>query len=83
MANRKRRLNRIPRFRTEAEERAFWQTHDSTTFWDELTPVKLEFVTPRKKAVSVKLTGLEARVLQNILARLTGAHPHASSHRRG
>lgn len=29
-----RKLKPIPRFRTEAEERRFWETHDSTDYLD-------------------------------------------------
>jgi hypothetical protein len=32
MAKRKLPLKRIPEFSTEAEERAFWETHDSTEY---------------------------------------------------
>ena len=77
--------NRIPKFHSVAEERQFWQTHSATEFLDELTPVTLKFVKPRNESVSVKLTGLEVRILQGVLARLTGARarPHTPAHRKG
>ena len=67
---------RIPQFKSLEHERRFWQRHDVTDFLTELTPVKLTFTRPRRPTpVSVKLTGFEARVLQSILARLSGTHP--------
>jgi hypothetical protein len=30
----KKKLKRIPKFRNEAEERRFWETHDSTEYVD-------------------------------------------------
>ena len=41
------RRSRIPRFRSEAAEARFWDTHDSTAFLDELTPVKVTFARPK------------------------------------
>lgn len=73
--------SRIPRFQSLQEARAFWQTHSVVDYLDDLTPVKLEFATPRKKSVSVKLSGLEVRILQDVLARLTHPRPRAPSHR--
>ena len=28
-------MAKIPKFKSEAEERAFWETHDSTEYWDD------------------------------------------------
>ena len=75
--------SRIPKFKTLDEERRFWQTHEATEFLDELTPVKVRFTAPRNKSVSVKLSGIEVRILQGILSRLTGTRAHAAPHRRG
>lgn len=68
---------RIPKFKSLDEERQFWQTHSATEFLDELTPVTVKFVKPRRESLSVKLTGLEVRILG---ARV---RPHASAHRKG
>ena len=74
--------SRIPKFRSLTEERAFWQTHSATDFLDELTPVVLEFGGPssRKQSPSVKLSGVEVRILQGVLARLLHAQHRSSSH---
>lgn len=69
--------SRIPTFRSVKEERDFWQTHSATEFLDELTPVRIKFVSSQKKPVSVRLSGFEVRVLQGILARLIGNRPSA------
>ncbi len=48
---------RIPRFRTEDEERKFWQTHDSTEYmdWDEATEMILAKLKPSTKTISLRL----------------------------
>ncbi|MBI4354427.1 MAG: hypothetical protein HY595_04245 [Candidatus Omnitrophica bacterium] len=75
----------IPHFKSLNEEREFWQTHSVTEFEDELTPVKVRFVSPRKKSTSITLTGVEIRVLQGVLARLTNERraPLFSHRKRG
>src|SRR5712691_12348517 len=47
---------RIPTFKTIEEEAAFWDTHSSEEFADELTPVEnVKFVKDRsKKALTVR-----------------------------
>jgi hypothetical protein len=48
--------SRIPTFKTIEEEAAFWDTHSSEDFADELTPVEqVKFVPSRsKKALTVR-----------------------------
>ena len=48
--------SRIPTFKTIEEEAAFWDTHSSEEFADELTPVEhVKFVPARsKKALTVR-----------------------------
>ena len=52
----KTRKSRIPTFKTIEEEAAFWDTHSSEEFADELTPVEnVKFVKARpKKALTVR-----------------------------
>ncbi len=65
-----RRSSRIPRFRTEAEEARFWDTHDTTEFLEELTPVKVAFPRPKPKVlVSVRIAKSEVNLLRRIAAR--------------
>lgn len=49
--------SRIPTFKTIEEEAAFWDTHSSEEFADELTPVEnVKFVKARpKRALTVRL----------------------------
>lgn len=51
------RLKRIPKFRTEAEERRFWVSHDSTEFvdWSQSEPVVLPNLKFSTKAISLRL----------------------------
>jgi predicted DNA binding CopG/RHH family protein len=46
-----------PRFKTEAEERAFWESHDSTAFvdWRRAEQVRLPNLKPSTKTISLRL----------------------------
>ncbi len=48
---------KIPKFRTEAEERSFWQHHDSSEYldWTEAEEVILPRLKPSTKTISVRL----------------------------
>lgn len=48
------------------EERKFWDTHSITEFTDELKDVKIEFVRPRKKLVSLRLDTRQIESLKEI-----------------
>ena len=64
------RRSKIPRFRSEAEEARFWDTHDTTAFLAELTPVKVTFAAPKPKVlVSVRLAKPDVALLRRIAVR--------------
>lgn len=48
---------RIPKFKTEAEERRFWLTHDSTDYlnWSEAGAVVMPKLRPSTKTISLRL----------------------------
>jgi predicted DNA binding CopG/RHH family protein len=52
----KRRKN-IPKFKSEAEERAFWETHDSTEYldWTKAQQVVMPNLKPSTKTISLRL----------------------------
>lgn len=50
----KKNLKTIPKFKTEAEERNFWQTHDSTEYVDYSTARRVSF--PNLKLTSKPIT---------------------------
>ena len=54
MSNRKKET---PAFRTESEEREFWQTHDSSEYvdWSEARPVRMPNLKPSTKTISLRL----------------------------
>ena len=65
-----RRSSSIPKFRSEAEEARFWDTHDSTEFLTGFTPAKLTFPRPTPKVlVSIRLPKGEVVVLRRLAAR--------------
>jgi predicted DNA binding CopG/RHH family protein len=57
MPNHKRGLKAIPRFRAEAEERRFWETHDSTEYvdWAKARPVTFPNLKPSTETISLRL----------------------------
>lgn len=48
---------RIPKFKSEAEERKFWQTHDSSEYvdWDEAERTVLPKLKPSTRTISLRL----------------------------
>ena len=57
MAKLKRRLKPIPKFASEAEERQFWETHDSAAYvdWSNATVVSLPRLKPSTETISLRL----------------------------
>lgn len=57
MATSKRRLTPIPEFDSEAEERQFWETHDSASYvdWSKATVVSLPRLKPSTETISLRL----------------------------
>jgi len=53
----KKTLKSIPKFKTEAEERRFWERHDSTQYvdWSEAKPVRFPNLKPSTQAISLRL----------------------------
>jgi len=47
----------LPAFETEAEERKFWETHDSTDYidWSKAERVRLPNLKPSTTAISIRL----------------------------
>ena len=50
-------VKEIPKFRDEAEERRFWETHDSTDYvdWTRAEPVRLPKLKPSTTSISLRL----------------------------
>lgn len=48
---------KVPTFKTEAEERAFWEKHDSTAYvdWSKATTAVLPNLKPSTKTISLRL----------------------------
>ncbi len=47
----------LPHFKTEAEERAFWESHDSTDYvdWSQAERARLPNLKPSTKSISLRL----------------------------
>ena len=50
-------LKRIPKFRSEAAERAFWEAHDSTEYvdWSKARAVQFPNLKPSTRSISLRL----------------------------
>ena len=59
------KLKKIPYFKSEAEEREFWQTHDSTEYVDYSKVVRVRF--PNLKLTSRPIT---IRLPENLIERV-------------
>lgn len=59
------KLKAIPRFRSEAEERRFWETHDSTAYLDWSKAQRVRF--PNLK---LSTTAISLRLPQDLLERI-------------
>jgi predicted DNA binding CopG/RHH family protein len=51
------KLKFIPKFRSEAEERRFWETHDSSNYvdWNKAERVRLPNLKPSTTSISLRL----------------------------
>ncbi|MGD9837964.1 MAG: BrnA antitoxin family protein [Afipia sp.] len=51
------KLKSVPRFATEAEERAFWESHDTADYFDlsKAVPVRFPNLKPSTTAISLRL----------------------------
>jgi len=51
------KVKTTPKFKTEAEERAFWETHDSSDYvnWKEAQSVTMPNLKPSTKTISLRL----------------------------
>lgn len=47
----------LPEFKTEAEERAFWESHDSSDYvdWRQAKPARFPNLKPSTKTISLRL----------------------------
>ena len=51
------KVKKIPEFKTEAEERAFWEKHDSSDYidWKQAQSVEMSNLKPSTKTISLRL----------------------------
>lgn len=51
------KLKSIPKFKSEEEERRFWETHDTTEFFDSTKMVRVQFpnLKPSTQSISLRL----------------------------
>jgi len=51
------KLNKIPKFKNEAEERVFWETHDSEEYldWEKAQMVRFPNLKKSTKSISLRL----------------------------
>lgn len=51
------KANKVPEFKNEAEERSFWESHDSTEYldWRQAESAELPNLKPSTKTISLRL----------------------------
>lgn len=51
------KAKKTPEFKTEAEERVFWESHDSSDYidWNKARPVTFPNIKPSTKTISLRL----------------------------
>lgn len=51
------KIKKIPTFKTEAEERNFWETHDSSDYldWSQVQTASMPNLKPSTKTISLRL----------------------------
>ena len=51
------KLKKLPTFQSEAQERAFWEKHDSSDYvdWSKAEPISLPNLKPSTKTISLRL----------------------------
>jgi predicted DNA binding CopG/RHH family protein len=51
------KLKPVPKFASEADERLFWETHDSTEYvdWTKAAPVRMPGLKPTSTSISLRL----------------------------
>jgi predicted DNA binding CopG/RHH family protein len=64
-------MKKVPKFKTEAEEIKFWETHSIADYWDELEEGKDIFKRPKLTPVTLKFDPLVLKKIQ-MLARKRG-----------
>jgi predicted DNA binding CopG/RHH family protein len=70
MSKRKPAFKQIPTFKSEDDERAFWETADSTEYvdWSKARPVRFPNLKPTSTAISIRLPDtllVELKLLAN------------------
>ena len=55
--NKRQKVKPIPKFKSEDEERKFWDTHDLTDYFNHFKPVKLDLskLKPTTESISLRL----------------------------
>jgi len=58
---------KVPKFKNLKEERAFWDSHDSTDYLDDFEVAKdVVFVRPKKQAISLRLDSNTLKKLREL-----------------
>lgn len=61
----RKKLKQVPRFRSEAEERAFWESHDTADYFDLSKAQRMRFPNLKLSTTSISL-----RLPQGLLDRI-------------
>jgi predicted DNA binding CopG/RHH family protein len=59
-------MKKIPKFKSEKEEADFWATHDSSDYLTGTKELKVQFIRPKKRLVSLRLDEKTIKELKKI-----------------
>lgn len=64
-------MSKLPVFHSDREEAEFWDSHDSTEFLEDSTPVDVTFIDtrPLKKQISLRLDAQTIEALKQVAHR--------------
>ena len=61
---------KVPTFKTEDAERAYWATHSAAEFIDTLPAAEIEIVTPRRKRERLELPADDLDAIKRVAKRI-------------
>ena len=62
-------MKRIPKFKSEEEERRFWETHEIIPYEPGLKKVRITFSKPRKRLISLRLDETQLARLKELASK--------------
>ncbi|MDP2762915.1 MAG: CopG family antitoxin [Enterobacteriaceae bacterium] len=59
-------MSKIPKFKSDKQTRAFWDTHSLSDYAEDLKPAHIRFRKPHKEVVSIRLESTLIQALKDV-----------------